>query len=249
MKHKKSSRRGANISIDRYPGGRASLKQPERFADTGKKPATFAHGVRSPLNAIMGAVVLLRERYADEGTLIELTKIMEQEILRLDSFIAGFFSTGISDQAASEVDLISVLKKIEALISLQVQSCKIETSFEYVYTSGVMINSSHLEHAILNVINNAIDAMPSGGTLSVKTQAGTISGRESAVIEISDTGTEMTRNDRRGISSSSKKKGKGSGLFITREILRSYGGHLEINSRKNQGTIVKLYVPTGQLPV
>ncbi len=227
---------------------RERLKQSERLIDIGQISATFAHGVRSPLNAIMGAVVFLREKYANERALVEFTEIMEQEILRLDSFIAKFLSTGISDQGLSETDLISVLKKIETMTSLQVHSCNIKTVFECGYTSPVMINSSYLEHAILNVINNAIDAMPSGGTLSVKTQSGTVSGRESAVIEISDTGPGMTRNDRQGISSSSKKKGKISGLFITREILRSCGGHLEINGKKNQGTTVKLYIPASEKP-
>ena len=251
VKDKTGKISGADVSIEGYPGCVIweRLKQSERFIDMGKISATFAHGVRSPLNAIKGAVVYLRKKYANEEKLIEFTNIMEEEISRLDNFIAKFLSTTISDQGLTETDLIPVLKKIETLTSLQAQSRNIQTFFENGYTAPVMINSFYLEHAILNVINNAIDAMPSGGRLAVKTESKISSGSEFAVIEISDTGSGMMGNNKDGIPGPSKKQGKGLGLFITREILRSCGGHLEINSKRDLGTTVKLYIPTGQEPI
>jgi two-component system nitrogen regulation sensor histidine kinase GlnL len=107
----------------------------------------------------------------------------------------------------------------------------------------VTINSFHLEHAILNVLNNAIEAMPSGGRLMVKTQSEFRSGIEFATIEISDTGHGIAGGRSNGMIISSNVKGKGLGLFITREILRSCGGHLEIKSQRGMGTTAKLYVP------
>ncbi len=236
---------GTTVSIEAYPGCIIweRLRQSERFIDMGKISATFAHGIRSPLNAIKGAVVYLREKYASEKKLIEFTRIIEEEISRLDNFIAKFLSTAVSDQGLSEADLKPVLKKIEVLTSLQAQSRNIRTFFENDYMPPVLINSFHLEHAILNVINNAIDAMPSGGTLAVKTLHESSLSNEFAVIEISDTGCGMTGSGDEDMALSSRTKGKGLGLFITREILRSFGGHLEIKSKKERGTTVKLYIP------
>lgn len=245
LKDKKGKIRCANIIIEAQPSCSISksLKQSQRLVDIGKIAATLAHGMRSPLNAIKGAVVYIREKYANEKKLIEFTNIIEEEISRLDNFIAKFLSTSIYDEGLSETDINSVLKKIEVLTSLQAKSHKIETIFEYGYISPLMINSFHLEQAILNVINNAIEAMPSGGLLAVKTKSEIYSSTEFAMIEISDTGPGMVKGRTDDITTTSKEKGKGLGLFITREILQSCGGRLEIKSKRGLGTTAKLYIP------
>jgi two-component system nitrogen regulation sensor histidine kinase GlnL len=245
LKDKSDMISGVNIVIRAHPPCAMweRQKQTQKFIDIGKNAATLAHGVRSPLNAIKGAVVYLREKYANEKKLIEFTKIIEEEISRLDNFISRFLSTSIYDEA-EEIDINFVLKKIEVLTSLQAQSYKIDTIFEYSNTSPVIrINPFHLEQAILNVINNAIEAMPSGGQLVVKTHREIRSGTEFGLIEISDTGSGMIKNRNHNAALLSKDKGRGLGLFITREILRSRGGHLEVKSKKNFGTTVKLYLP------
>lgn len=236
---------GANILISAYPGCTVwkKPKETQRLLDVGKIAATFAHGVRNPLNSIKGAVVYLREKYAKEEKLIEFTSIIEEEILRLDNFIADFLSTSISEKNLSETDINILLKKIEVLTSLQAQSRNIEAIFEYGNPDPVTLDSFQLEHAILNVLNNAMEAMPSGGRLMVKTRAEYRSGNEFATIEVSDTGTGMAIRVRDDMAVPSRVKGKGFGLFITREILRSCGGHLEIKSQRGSGTTAKLYVP------
>jgi two-component system nitrogen regulation sensor histidine kinase GlnL len=248
LKNESGKVNGANIVISAFPSCAIwrKLKQSQRLMDIGKIAATFAHGVRNPLNAIKGAVVYLREKYANERKLIEFTKIIEEEISRLDSFIAKFLSPSFSEKGLSETDINSVLKKVEVLTSLQAKSRNIETVFEYGYTYPVAINSFHLGHAILNIINNAIEAMPNGGRLMVRTQSENRSGTEFALIEVSDTGPGMIVDKNGEMVKPTKVKGKGLGLFITREILRSCGGHLEIKSKKGVGTVVKLYVPVNK---
>lgn len=235
----------ANIIIEAQPSCAISksLKQSQRLVDIGKIAATLAHGMRSPLNAIKGAVVYIREKYTNEKKLSEFTNIIEEEISRLDNFIAKFLSTSIYDKGLSETDINLVLKKIEVLTYLQAKSHKIETIFEYGNISPVILNSFHLEQAILNVINNAIEAMPSGGRLAVKTKSDIYSGTKFAMIEISDTGPGIVKGRTDDITTTSKEKGKGLGLFITREILQSCGGHLEMKSKRGLGTTAKLYIP------
>ena len=116
---------------------------------------------------------------------------MEEEISRLDHFISSFLSTSISDKGLTGVNINKVLKKIHVLISLQAQSRNCQTVFDYGHIAPVMISSFHLEHAILNVIDNAMEAMPLGGTLSAKTYMKSISGNNFVTIEISDTGCGM----------------------------------------------------------
>jgi two-component system nitrogen regulation sensor histidine kinase GlnL len=244
----------ANILIRQHSGCAAfdKLRESKRFIDIGKIAATLAHGVRSPLNAIKGAVTYLREKYAHEKQMTEFATIIEEEISRLDNFIAKFLSTSIQDEGFLETDINSLLKKIETLVFLQTQSLKINSIFKYGKTFPIMVNSFQIEQVVLNIINNAIEAMPSGGTLFVNTKSEIESDKEYTVIEVKDTGCgivegrrRMQRLEGKDMISLSEKSGKGLGLFIAREILKSCGGHLEIKSKRGRGTTVKLYIPRG----
>ena len=252
-------RSGAKVYI--YPKRSCELANQlhnsQPLIDIGKIASILAHGVRNPLNAIKGAVVYLRDRYPSEQPLLEFTNLMEDEISRLDKFITSFLSTSIAE-AGQEVDVNQILKKIEIFVSLQSISKEVKTEFSYGSAPSVFINPFQLEQAVLNVVNNAIEAMSNGGTLAVNTffeEEGTSPGRGFAVISISDTGSGILGaigshhpaggNYPAGYRLGAREKGKGFGLFLTREILRYYGGMLQIESRKNAGTTVRLCIPAG----
>lgn len=220
-----------------------SLHNSQRFIDLGKTASILAHGVRNPLNAIKGVIVYLSEKYAKEPTFAEFAKIMKEEISRLDNFISRFLSTSISVAEFSLSDINSLLRNIELFTSLQVQAHKIRSIFEYGDIPPITINTFQIEQAILNVINNAIEAMHKGGQLTVRTKTEKLSGIDFVAIEISDTGQGIANNRVTKLHMPSKDKGKGFGLFITHEIIQYYGGQMEIKSKKGAGTTVKLYLP------
>ncbi len=219
------------------------LQQSQKLIDIGKIASTLAHGVRNPLNAIKGAVVYLREKYDAEEPLVEFTKIMEEEISRLENFISRFLSSSVSDTDVKETDINSLLKKIEIFTALQIYTRNIRSFYEFGNIPPITINSFHLEQAILNVINNAIVAMNSGGQLKINTSTEERGGRIFVVVAISDTGPGIQDNTLGEFPADRRENGKGFGLFITYEILKHYGGHLEIDSKKDTGTTIKLFIP------
>ncbi len=220
------------------------LQQSQKLIDIGKIASTLAHGVRNPLNAIKGSVVYLSEKYSHEAPLVEFTKIMEDEISRLENFISKFLSSSVSDIEDKETDINSLLKKIEVFISLQIYTRNIQSFFEFGEIPPVIINSFHLEQAILNVINNAIDAMGNGGQLRIGTSAEERGGKIYVVVSVADTGQGMVHKRIGELSSDQEGNGRGFGLFITYEILKHYHGHLEIDSKMNCGTTIKLFIPS-----
>jgi len=220
------------------------LNQSQKLIDIGKIASTLAHGVRNPLNAIKGAVVYLSEKYSHEAPLVEFTKIMEDEISRLENFISKFLSSSVSDTEDRETDINSLLKKIEVFISLQIYTRNIQSLFEFGNIPPVIINSFHLEQAILNVINNAIDAMGNGGQLRIGTSAEERDGKVYVVVSVADTGQGMAPKRIGELSSGQEGNGRGFGLFITYEILKHFHGHLEIDSKINCGTTIKLFIPS-----
>ncbi len=220
------------------------LQNSQRLIDIGKMATTLAHGVRNPLNAIKGAVIYLGEKYAEEETLSEFTKIIEEEISRLDNFISRFLSASAAETEFAETDINALVKKTEIVISLQAHAFNISTVYNYGDIPRVVTNYFQLEQAILNVLNNAIEAMRSGGKLTVATSVQEKAGRDFVVIEISDTGPGMSGNKVSDLSAPSKSNGKGYGLFITREILQFLRGHTEIKSGGSLGgTTVRLFIP------
>ncbi len=225
-----------------------NLRRSQQLINIGKTASTLAHGIRNPLNAIKGAVVFLSEKYAQEAPLIEFMTIMEEEIARLDSFISKFLSTSLSDAERTLTDINALLRRLEIFTSLQAQAYDVTTHFEYGKIRPIMINAFQIEQAVLNVINNSLEAMASGGRLTVKTSFQKKSpGNVFLVIEVSDTGPGITDSKIQALAAPSQPgQGRGFGLFITREILRSYGGYIEIASRKGRGTVVRLSLPADE---
>ncbi len=220
------------------------LLRSQQLIDIGKNASALAHGVRNPLNAIKGAVVYLSEKYAKEAALLEFLEIMQEEIGRLDSFISKFLSASLSDADRKMTDVNALLKRLEVFTSLQAQSRGVKAVYEYGDVPSIMINAFQIEQAVLNVINNSLEAMQSGGRLTVKTYQKKSSNRDLLVIEISDTGPGISDSRIESLAAPSQTgQGRGFGLFITREILQYYGGHLEITSRKGRGTVIRLSLP------
>ena len=212
----------------------------QKLIAIGKIAATLGHGVRNPLNAIKGAVVYLRDRYSHEKPLIEFTEILEAEIARLENFISGFLSTTTFDCDVGLIDVNEMIRKIKVFISLQTYSRGIRCEYALAQTSPVRISAFHMEQAVLNIINNSIEAMQNGGTLTIKTFPVEDATPSCAAIEIADTGS--------GIESPAEvdhlpNHGRGFGLFIANEIIKGYGGRLKIRSEPGKGTAVTFLLP------
>jgi len=215
--------------------------------ELGKKSVTLAHGVRSPLNAIKGAAVYLKGKYRADPGLVEFMNIIEAEISKLDRFVTKFLSTSLVESEFTRTDISAMLRKIIALVSLQATTKNISISSDLKDLPLIKADECLFEHAVLNVINNSIEALEEGGAITVSADQVLHDDRRYIAIEISDNGSGMNRPSLQGIAGRSpegrKASGRGFGLFITREVVQYHGGQLEIDSRRNSGTRVRILVP------
>lgn len=223
------------------------LRQFRHLADIGKTASILSHGVRNPLNAIKGAVVYLKSRYSSDADLLEFTSIMEDEISRLDKFISEFLSTSLSPSDKKLHDINALLKKIEHFVALQAQAAGVSLIFSCGLVPPVTLDLFQVEHAILNIINNAIHALAEGGQVAVESRCERHQGKRYVVVDITDNGPGMPERPVAGTDSpdevSSWAAGKGFGLFIAREVLQHHGGSLDIRSGRGEGTRVRLLLP------
>ncbi|HMK43874.1 MAG TPA: ATP-binding protein [Dissulfurispiraceae bacterium] len=230
-------------------GASVTIEPSENFANPGGSQidvctlaSTLAHGIRNPLNAIKGAAVYLREKYSEEATLLEFVAIMDDEIARLDSFISRFLATTSSGSEFVLVDLDALIERIKLLVGLQAQSRDIQIVISGVSAGHVLADPFHLEQAVLNLVNNALEAMPASGVLTLQGTREQIDGKAYAVISVGDTGPGLG-SVMLDIATKPPSDGHGYGLFITREVLRAMGGHMQIQTMEGAGTTVSLYIP------
>ncbi|MEJ2200382.1 MAG: HAMP domain-containing sensor histidine kinase [Desulfuromonadaceae bacterium] len=243
---------GARVRVDALSGcpSASNLKQVRHLVDIGKTASILSHGVRNPLNAIKGAVVYLKSRYSSDADLLEFTGIMEDEISRLDKFISEFLSSSFSSFEQNPHSINALLKKIELFVTMQAKAAGVSLVFSHGLVPPVSLNLFQIEHAILNILNNAIHAVAEGGQVVVSSRCERRSDKRFVVIEIADNGPGMpevsTAVDDFPRYDVPWSEGKGFGLFIAREVLQHHGGLLEISSRQGEGTRVRLLLPVGE---
>ena len=227
------------------PSDAASAK--EGWSENGKVAAMLSHGVRNPLNAIKGAVTYLQGRYPEEAELQEFTGIMTDEITRLEQFISGFLSTSCQGSDEEPVDINSLLKKVASYTALQAQAAGVSISLSCTEVSLIRVNAYQFEQAVLNLVNNALAVLEDGGCIVLSSTMEHRSGRPMVAVEVADNGPGMdfARIEELRDPASEPEPGndRGFGLFITREVVTSYGGLLEINRAEGSGTRVRLLMP------
>ncbi len=224
-----------------------SLQQSRHLADLGKTASMLSHGVRNPLNAIKGAVVYLKNRYGNDANLLEFTGIMEEEIDRLDRFISSFLSASAVSFGRERNDLNALLRKLEQFVALQAQAAEVALSLDLADTlPAIEINLFQVEHAILNVLNNAIHALPRGGHIRVASRYEAAPAGRCVVVSVQDDGPGISGVEgdfRLPRLASAMAEGRGFGLFLVREIMQQHGGSLEIRGGRGQGTTARLLFP------
>jgi two-component system nitrogen regulation sensor histidine kinase GlnL len=240
---------GVRVTIEISKGCEIAerLQQSEHLIDLGKTASSLAHGIRNPLNAIKGAVVYLKEKYSHEKTLQDFSGIIEEEISRLDNFITNFLRNSLNDFSPSESNINGLLKKIELVTAMQAEAGRVRMKFQYGEIPAVRVNPYEFEQAILNVLNNALHVLPHGGSITVESSVEVLNDHRYVQVSIADTGPGL-REDSVGACSAplegtAKSRGKGFGLFLTREVMQHHQGQFEIKTRRGQGTTVILRLP------
>jgi signal transduction histidine kinase len=227
------------------------LTELERLAAAGQTAAQFAHEVGTPLNLISGHVQLLRARLTqDEGAESRLQTIGMQ-IERIERIVRSMLDR-TRPQAIELVplDLNALLERIfdttaPALDARGVRLSK-QLSEELPLIAG---ETDRLQQVFINLINNALDAMPAEGELMVRTHVESgAEGLERVAVEFADTGGGMAEEVRARIFDShytTKERGHGTGLglVVVRQVMNDHHGGIEVESEVGHGTRFHLWFP------
>ncbi len=225
------------------------LSRKESLATVGELSAVVAHEVRNPLAIIKNAVSGLRRRTLKESDREILLQIVDEETDRLNRLVSDLLAF------ARPISLDGRPVALRELVDRALESAKrgapgsdvISTKIELEGAIATVHGDPELlRHALVNVIDNAVQAMPRGGTLTVRARAAEVRGEAGVALEITDTGEGMdtlVRQKARDPFFTTRPAGTGLGLAIVERLVRAHGGAVEIESSHGSGTTVTLLIP------
>ncbi len=226
------------------------------LASLGKISAGVAHEIRNPLNSMVINMELLRQdleslspQLTEES--LSLINIIQSEIERLEDLVKEFTSYARpSNVLAKEVNIIQIIEQVLRLIkySEKRHNIKIHKNLSP-NPAYILADKDQVKQAILNIILNAIQAMPSGGELYIETsytECAEDRDTKMLCLKISDTGKGMNSSTLKRVFEpffTSKSDGTGLGLSIVERIVSSHKGYMEVESQENQGSVFKIFLP------
>jgi PAS domain S-box-containing protein len=229
----------------------------ERLAVIGTMSAKLAHEIRNPLSSITLNIELIRDEVAaltrgnpdaakESRALLES---LDSEVRRIQRVTEDYLKFArLPRPVPDRVQLNEVLEQGLAFLDSLFHATGVVVRTELdPALPALRADESQLWQAILNLVRNAIEAMPDGGTLTVRTEAraGTV------VLTVADTGKGMSESERAQVFTpffSTKAGGTGLGLPLTQQIIHEHGGQIRCESAPQKGTtfIIELPVHHGQ---
>jgi signal transduction histidine kinase len=213
------------------------LLRKERLASMGQLAAGVAHEIKNPLNAINLTIEHLGDKLASrDKTVRKYIQTIQNEIGRLDGIVDNFLNFIRSENLnKTDTDVNLLIAEVLHLLESEIISSKITVTFEEAKSFHISLDAERFKTVFLNIILNAIHAMPKGGGLQIQTYL------NKKLIKISDTGSGIPAENLDKIFDlfyTTKSKGTGLGLPTAFKIVKEHGGDIEIESEIGKGTDV-----------
>jgi signal transduction histidine kinase len=227
------------------------LHQAERLAALGEMIAGVSHEIRNPLGIIRSTAELLHGRIENDRQR-RLSHIIVEEATRLNDILTEFLDFARpKNPRTTPCRIEDILEKNLAAMEGQLQRSSIQV--ERLYEAGDYVmeaDADLLYRAFVNLLANAVQAMPEGGVLRVRTLLRESTGVPAQVeLRIRDSGPGIPEDLQKKIFNpffTTREKGTGLGLAIVRSIIDSHGGEIEVRSREGRGTNIIIRLPLTQ---
>ena len=238
------------VNVVQLERTQTQLVQSEKLASIGEMAAAVAHGLRNPLASLRAAAQLVR-RHPESPAAREHLDAIIAEVDRLDRRISHLLS--FSRPAPFRPMPESVPRLVEGLLPafaqpLREHRIELETDLPPGLPE-VKVDPMQMEQALLELVSNALDAMPDGGRLRIAADyRNGISAAGEVAIEVSDTGGGIPEQLLATVCEpffTTRQDGTGLGLAIAKRYVEQNGGRLEIDSRPGAGTTVRVRLPAG----
>ncbi|WP_299088161.1 ATP-binding protein [uncultured Metabacillus sp.] len=236
---------GIARDISREKRTEKMLLESEKLTAVGQLAASIAHEIRNPLTSIKGFLQLYKNKMKEINS--EYLDIMSDEISRIEMITSELLI--LAKPQAHHFRYERVEKMIEDVVTLlgsQALMNKVNVNVQLDDLPMIHCIASQLKQVFINLIKNAIEAMPNGGEITI---SGKKHGSAGIFIQIADQGVGISEELLAKIGTpfyTTKEKGTGLGMMTTFKIIHSHGGTVNISSTVGKGTIIDLYLPISE---
>jgi signal transduction histidine kinase len=222
-----------------------AVEKTEQLAAVGELAASIAHEVRNPLAGMKGALEVLSRNL--EPSSQEIAEELLAQIERLEHLVRDLLT--YARPRAIDRRVFDVHELLDRLLLRYKDRCETQqVTVQRIYAPGtgrLNADPGQMEQVFLNLIHNALQAMPEGGRLTVST-----SPADGGVgVSFEDSGKGIAPSELPKVHQpffTTKHRGSGLGLPIVKKIVEAHGGRLRLNSRVDAGTIAEVFIPTDE---
>jgi PAS domain S-box-containing protein len=225
----------------------SQLIQSEKMAAIGQLAAGIAHEIRNPLAIIMNALYDLSEIVDSSNPDVrEDLQIAKDEMARVQEIINNLLEFSRESRAEmEEVDINDLLRKTLQLMHKSLQNADVRVTTEFGLSAPCSANQNALRQIFLNLITNAVQAMPNGGELRLRTA---LLPNRRVQIEFADTGIGIPEEHLKDIfnpffTTKAPGQGTGLGLSVVHSVVKRFDGEITVRSEVNEGTTFVIELP------
>ncbi len=235
-----------------------ALRQAEKLAAMGRVAGIIAHEINNPLEAITNAFYLLRNHHSLDEEARYYAALAEQELTRVSHITRQTLSFYRESRQPITVSLPELIDNVVELQQRPILLNGIDLQKKYTSTAALRGFPGELRQIFLNLIGNAIQAMPAGGKLRLRISDTVDSGtqRRGLAISVTDTGPGIRPEDARRLFqpffTTKSAKGTGLGLWISKGIVQKYEGRISFRTWRKDDcafTCFRVFLPTGDTSV
>ncbi|MEK7467488.1 MAG: GAF domain-containing protein [Planctomycetota bacterium] len=244
-----------SLSNEEIRDAQAQIVRAESLAAIGRLSAAIAHEVRNPLSGISAAAQALLKSVGQSGALasdVQLLNIIDRESKRLNRIITDFLQ--FARPRTPALRRVAVPALVDSTLGLLEKDMagrfKVEREFS-AELPAAHADGDQLKQVMLNLILNSMQAMPAGGTLSVRARPAELPAGPAVEISVQDTGPGIPSGDLPRVFEpffSTKKEGTGLGLAIAHQIVQSHNGVITAHGSPSGGALIRVLLPASPSP-
>lgn len=218
----------------------------ERLAAIGQAVSATSHDMRNILMGISGGAELLEAAHQNQNweRAAKATRLIRTSLRRFETLVESLLTCARkTDLTLEDVNLAALAHEVVEAVEAEAEKRKVRIRVENRLVEKVSVDAQQVHRVLLNLLSNALDAMATGGTLTIEVAPED----EMNVVRVRDTGSGIRPEDlpRVGQAFFTTKKGQGTGLglAVCHRVMEQHGGRIQLESAPGEGTTVTLLFP------
>jgi signal transduction histidine kinase len=233
------------------------LRRSDRLAALGSLAAGLAHEIKNPLTSLLTFSRHLARRFDDEQFRAKFQSVVPRELERINGIVEQLLELARPTPLSfSAVRLPALIERVVELYAEEMETRAVEVTRDYARDLPVVwVDAEAIYQVLVNLVRNALDAMPSGGSLTLRVgwsdgdhvgRPGRRTPARRVLVEVQDSGPGISADDADRVFNpffTTKVRGTGLGLALTHKIVEDHGGTIDFRNARVGGTVFRIVLP------